>query len=91
MVSMPFLNINDDFEFEGQACNPKQEDQDALKFLVMHFRDEGKLDEAQACAESLQMIVGPHDPESQALLKEVQSKRNARDSRRQNPGRGGQF
>ena len=82
LLRLPFLEENDSMLVEAAPCLPKQEDQDALKFLVMYFRDEVKLDDAQACAESLQMIVGSHDPESQALLKEIQSKKNAMYSKR---------
>jgi anaphase-promoting complex subunit 8 len=72
----------DDDTFEGEPSAPKQEDQDALKFLVTYMRDEGRLDEAQAYAENLHRIAGPHDPEAHALLKEIQGKKNARDSKR---------
>lgn len=84
MVRLSLLEAEEeDVEMDNKGSMPKPEDQEALKYLVIYFRDEGRLDEAQACVERLQVIVGSHDPETQALLKEIQSKRNVRESKRQ--------
>lgn len=68
-------------EEEGLCSPPKQEDQDALRFLALYFRDGNRVELAFTFAENLQRIAGgAQDREIDALLRELQARRNSREA-----------
>jgi len=87
MLTIP-IAAGGDLDYDGEPCAPTKDDQDALKFLVLYFRDEGRLDEAQIYAENFLRIAG-NDQEAQPLLKDIQARKNARDTKRQSLGHRG--